>query len=99
ARKLGLACLDCRLLVVGIDENVEISREMLALEREHVVDVRIYPEVGIGDRLLPELFPLQRQRLGLALLLMRRGIDLQQEAEEMEGSAGIFVAEPASFAA
>src|SRR5215470_12477989 len=29
---------------------------------------------------------------------MRRGVDLQQEAEEMEDPAGIFVAEPASFA-
>ena len=51
--ELGLAFLDRRLLVVGIDENVEIGREVLAFERQHVVDVRIHLEVGIGDRLLP----------------------------------------------
>jgi len=28
---------------------------MLALEPKHVVDVRIHPEVGIGDRLLQQL--------------------------------------------
>src|SRR6185369_13115111 len=77
--KLGLALLDRFFLVVGVDEDVEIRREMLSLEREHVVDVRVHLEVGIGDRFLPELFPLGRQRLRLPFLLMSRRINLQQK--------------------
>src|SRR5262249_5770152 len=47
---------------------------------------------------LQQLFPLRRQRLRLAFLLMGRGIDLQQEAKEMDHAAGIFVAKTAGFA-
>ena len=97
-RKLGLALLDRFFLVVGVDENVEIGREMLALERQHVVDVRIHLEVGIGDRLLPQLFPLGRQRLRLPLLLMGRRIDLQQKSKQVDDAAGIFVAKAAGIA-
>ena len=96
--ELGLALLDRVLLVVGVDENVEIGREVLSLEREHVVDVRVHLEVGIGDRLLPQLFPLRRQRLGLPFLLMSGSIDLQQESKEVDDAAGIFVAKAAGIA-
>ena len=97
-RKLGLALLDRLLLVVGIDENVEIGREVLALERQHVVDVRIHLEVGIGDRFLPQLFPFGRKRLWLPFLLMGRGIDLQEKPKEVDDPAGILVAKAAGFA-
>src|SRR4029078_3694466 len=96
--KLGLALLDRFFLVVGVDEDVEIRRAMLSLEREHVVAVRVDLEVGIGDRFLPELFPLGRQRLRLPFLLMSRRIDLQQKPEQVDDAAGIFVAEPARIA-
>src|SRR5262245_17963043 len=79
--ELGLAFLDRRLLVVGIDENVEIGREVLAFESQHVGDVRILLEFGMGDRLLPQLFPCRRKRLRLSFLLMSRGIDLPQKPE------------------
>src|SRR5262249_4676471 len=96
--ELGLAFLDRRLLVVRIDENVEIGREVLAFERQHVVDVRIHLEVGIGDRLLPEPFPFRWEWLRLSFLLMRRGIDLQQKPKQMDDATGIFVAEAAGLA-
>src|SRR5262249_61273598 len=95
--ELGLAFFDRRLLVVGIDENVEKDREVLTFERQHVVHVRIHLEVGIGDRLLPQLFPFRRKRLRLSFLLMGRGIDLQQKPKQMDDAAGIFVAEAAGF--
>src|SRR5262245_17963044 len=71
--ELGLAFLDRRLLVVGIDENIEIDREVLAFERQHVVDVRIHLEVGIGDRLLPQLFPFRFLRQVYASAHQQKG--------------------------
>ena len=97
-REFRFALFDRLSLVVRIDENVEKDRKVLALERQHVVDVRIHLVIGIGDRLLPQLFPFGRQRLRLSFVLMGRGINLQQKAKEMDHAAGIFVPEAAGFA-
>ena len=82
-------------MVIGIDQDVEETGKVLSLEREHVEHMRIHPVIGVRHRFLPELFPFWGESFRLPLVLMRRGIDLKQKAEEMDHAAGIFITKAA----
>ena len=71
---------------------------MLALLRHHIVDVRIHLVVGIGHRLLPQLFPLGRQRLRAAPCADACREMTDQITKQVHDAAGIFVAEAAELA-
>ncbi len=54
-RKFRLRLGNGFLIVVGIDQHVEIARHVLAALDQHVVQMRIHADIGIGDGLAPFL--------------------------------------------
>ena len=96
--EIGLAALDHLFLVVGIDQQIEIGRHVLAFLRQQIEHVRIHAVVGIGHRLAPVGLPGLGQLPGRPLVLMDGGEMADQIAEQVQHAARIFLAEAAQHA-
>ena len=96
--KFRLGLDDCFLVVVRVDQHIEITRHVLSALDQHIVQVRIHPDIRIGHGLAPLLFLVRRQGAGRAT----GGVDgrevIHQIAEGMQHAARIFLAEAAELA-